>query len=101
MQELQLKPRDEGIPYVPEPISTIALQGEPYVHDGHDLNASMNALAENVGYLCDLQDAVDRHADTLSLLKNPAFYSQTDRVLKSGGMLTFEEAFCSAVFVAA
>ena len=101
MQELQLKPMDEGIPYVPEPINTIALQGEPYVHDGHDLNASMSALAENVGYLCALQDAVERNAEILKLLQNENFYSEKDRVLKSGGMLTFEEAFCSAVFVAA
>lgn len=82
-------------------VSNIPLQGFPYVHSDHDLNISMNALAENVDYLFAIQDSINRHGDTLSLLKKPAFYSQTDRILKSGDMLTFEEAFCSSVYVAA
>lgn len=99
---------DEGqkvVPIQPYPkqnitsVASIKLSGAPYVQDSHDLNISLDMLAADTGYQAHIENLIYRYADTLSLLEDSTFFSKTDRLLKSGKTLNFDEAFCSSVFV--
>lgn len=83
------------------PVASIKLSGAPYVQDLHDLNASLDMLAANNDYQTNLRILIEGYKDQLSLLSDTLFFSKTDRLLKSGQMLDFDEAFCSAIFVCA
>lgn len=85
---------------IPE-VCSIKLEGPPYVDSHHDLNLSLDILADNSFYSSEVADKIQCHSSDLALLTFPGFFQKVDKKLKSRLGADFSEAFCVSAFVCA